>query len=171
MPARRPGKITLHLDDENIQPIADGSDLITVIASVTDESGNIKRLNNYHIKFSVEGEARLVANEETHTNPRPVEWGTAPILLRTTLRPGKVKVRAEVDFPGIQMPIQGELEFTVLPASVPAIYNMEERTGVYQLGSISDNNRKDNTEERNRLNRELKNVERQQSEFGERGLK
>ena len=171
MPARRPGKITLHLDDENIQPIADGSDLITVIASVTDENGNIKRLNNYHIKFSVEGEARLVANEETHTNPRPVEWGTAPILLRTTLRPGKVKVRAEVDFPGIQMPIQGELEFTVLPASVPAIYNMEERTGVYQLGSISDNNRKDNTEERNRLNRELKNVERQQSEFGEGGLK
>ena len=62
---RRPGKITLHLDDENIQPIADGSDLITVIASVTDENGNIKRLNNYHIKFSVEGEARLVANEET----------------------------------------------------------------------------------------------------------
>lgn len=171
MPARRPGKITLHLDDENIQPIADGSDLITVIASVTDENGNIKRLNNYHIKFSVEGEARLVANEETHTNPRPVEWGTAPILLRTTLRPGKVKVRAEVDFLGIQMPIQGKLEFTVLPASVPAIYDMEERTGVYQPGSISDNNRKDNTEERNRLNRELKNVERQQSEFGEGGLK
>ena len=75
-----------------------------VYLDLLDENGNIKRLNNYHIKFSVEGEARLVANEETHTNPRPVEWGTAPILLRTTLRPGKVKVRAEVDFPGIQMP-------------------------------------------------------------------
>lgn len=51
MPARRPSKIILWADNEGTETIADGSDLITVIAAIADENGNIKRLNNYHIKF------------------------------------------------------------------------------------------------------------------------
>ncbi len=164
VPARRPAKIMLRLDSENIPPIADGSDLVTVIAAVTDEQGTVKRLNNYHIRFSVEGEARLVADERTHTNPRAVEWGTAPVLLRTTLRPGKVKVTAEVDFEGKQMPLRGELEFEVLPSPHRAIYDEEERTGVNDFGSIGESL---NEVERQKLNEELKKVERQQTEFGE----
>lgn len=165
MPARRPAKIELRLDDEHIAPIADGSDLVTVIASVTDEQGTVKRLNNYHIRFSIEGEGRLVANEATHTNPRAVEWGTAPVLVRTTLRPGKVKVRAAVDSPGLQMPLQGELEFEVLPALYGAIYNEEDRAGVSELISTGDSG--EEVEQRSRLNQELKSVELQQTEFGE----
>ena len=165
MPARRPAKIALRLDSEEINPIADGSDLVTVIASIIDERGTVKRLNNYHIRFSVEGEGRLVANESTHTNPRAVEWGTAPVLLRTTLRPGKVKVTAEVDFQGMQTPLRGELEFEVLPAPYKFIYDEEERTGVNELG-LTDKVLND-AEERYKLNEELKKVERQQTEFGE----
>lgn len=167
MPARRPAKIMLTLDDENIQPIADGSDLITVIASVTDENGNVKRLNNYHIQFTVEGEARPVADEKSHTNPRAVEWGTAPILLRTTLRAGKVKVIAKVDYPGLQMPLQGELVFDVMPSPISSIYDKEERVGVTPWSNNVNNNKNISDEERKKLNLELKNVERQQSEFGE----
>lgn len=164
-PARRPAKIVLQLDTEGIGPVADGSDLVTVIASVTDEDGLVKRLNNYHIRFSVEGEGRLLADESSHTNPRPVEWGTAPVLLRTTLRPGKVKIKAEVDSPGLQMPLRGELEFDVLPATHVSIYDEEEREGV--MRPVSTVNRSNETEMRNKLNQELKNVERQQTEFGE----
>ena len=164
-PARRPAKIVLQLDTEGIDPVADGSDLVTVIASVTDEDGVVKRLNNYHIRFSVEGEGRLLADESSHTNPRPVEWGTAPVLLRTTLRPGKVKIKAEVDSPGLQMPLRGELEFDVLPATHVSIYDEEERGGV--MRPVSTVNRSNETEMRNKLNQELKNVERQQTEFGE----
>ena len=50
MPARRPSQIILWADNEGTETIADGSDLITVIAAIADENGNIKRLNNYHIK-------------------------------------------------------------------------------------------------------------------------
>ena len=167
MPARRPAKIMLTLDDENIQPIADGSDLITVIASVTDENGNVKRLNNYHIQFTVEGEARPVADEKSHTNPRAVEWGTAPILLRTTLRAGKVKVIAKVDYPGLQMPLPGELVFDVMPSPISSIYDKEERVGVTPWSNNVNDNKNISDEERKKLNLELKNVERQQSEFGE----
>lgn len=55
MPARRPSKLLLWADNENVEMTADGSDLVTVIAAVADDKGNIKRLNNYHIKFEVEG--------------------------------------------------------------------------------------------------------------------
>ena len=62
---------------------ADGSDIVTVIAAIADENGNIKRLNNYEVKFEIEGQGQLVADEETFTNPRPVLWGTAPVLVRS----------------------------------------------------------------------------------------
>lgn len=73
-PTRRPSKLLLWADDEKVQMKADGSDIVTVIAAIADENGNIKRLNNYEIKFEIEGQGQLVADEETFTNPRPVLW-------------------------------------------------------------------------------------------------
>lgn len=96
MPARRPSKIILWADNEGTETIADGSDLITVIAAIADENGNIKRLNNYHIKFEIEGPGELVASKETFTNPREVQWGTAPILVRAKAQTGNIKVKASV---------------------------------------------------------------------------
>ena len=92
MPARRPSKIILWADNEGTETIADGSDLITVIAAIADENGNIKRLNNYHIKFEIEGPGELVASKETFTNPREVQWGTAPILVRAKAQTGNINV-------------------------------------------------------------------------------
>lgn len=60
-PARRPAKLLLWADDEKVQMKADGSDIVTVIAAIADENGNIKRLNNYEVKFEIEGQGQLVA--------------------------------------------------------------------------------------------------------------
>ena len=48
----------VRLDNENVSLKADGSDFVTVVAAVADKNGNIKRLNNYNIRFSIEGEGR-----------------------------------------------------------------------------------------------------------------
>ena len=163
-PSRRPAGIRLHLDDESVAPVADGADLVTVVASVVDEHGQVKRLNNYHVRFHVEGEARLVADEHTHTNPRAVQWGTAPVLLRTTQVPGLVRVRAEVDFSGMQSPASAVLEFTTLPAKVVSVYDSEERKGVHPL---MEKNVGKNESLRKGLQEQLREVERQQTAFGE----
>lgn len=104
MPSRRPSRLLLWADDERVELTADGSDLLTVVAAVADDNGNIKRLNNYEIKFEIEGPGELVTNEETFTNPRPVLWGTAPVLVRATTTPGEIKVRASVVWSGKHTP-------------------------------------------------------------------
>ena len=57
-PARRPSKLVLWVDNEGVDMVVDGSDIVTVVAAITDEKGNIKRLNNGMIKFEIEGEGR-----------------------------------------------------------------------------------------------------------------
>ena len=85
VPARRPEKILLWMDNEGTDLKADGSDFVTVVAAVADKNGNIKRLNNYNIRFSIEGEGRLLGGPGVLANPVPVKWGTAPVLVQSTL--------------------------------------------------------------------------------------
>ena len=68
----------LWADDEKVSMKANGSDIMTVIAAIADDNGNIKRLNNYEITFEIEGPGQLIADSKTFTNPAPVRWGTAP---------------------------------------------------------------------------------------------
>ena len=74
---------------------------------------------------------------------------------------------AKVDYPGLQMPLQGELVFDVMPSPISSIYDKEERVGVTPWSNNVNDNKNISDEERKKLNLELKNVERQQSEFGE----
>lgn len=120
-PARRPTRLLLWADDEDVALRADGSDVVTVVAAVADENGNIKRLNNSMVRFEVSGEGQLVANAETFTNPRAVQWGTAPVLLRATTRPGRIVVRASIVGEGVRRPASAELVLQSQPASVPLI--------------------------------------------------
>ena len=108
-PARRPAKLLLWADDEGVPLQADGSDMVVVVAAIADEQGNIKRLNNYEVRFEVEGPASLVADAATFTNPRPVSWGTAPVLVRSTSTAGEIKVRASVVWQGRHTPLPAEL--------------------------------------------------------------
>ena len=179
-PARRPSRIQLWADSENMKLEANGADYVTVVATITDDKGNIKRLNNSNIRFEIEGEGELVGGADIMANPRPVQWGTAPILVKSTTNPGKIKIRASVIREGTQMPLAGTLELESYPASVPMIFDRNEipKDGSLQkLLTPSSDSKNDSRymEEIKRLEKELnryklKEVEQQQSDFEEKNL-
>ena len=173
-PARRPEKILLWVDHEGIDLKADGSDIATVVAAIADKNGNIKRLNNYSIKFNVEGEARIIGDVGIGINPTPVKWGTAPVLIQSTLKPGKVKITASVWFKGSQMPTSAVLELESKPATYSMVYS-EKEASLIPMTSFSDKstNKTDiDVKEELRIkqvnNQKLKEVEQQQTDFGEK---
>lgn len=42
-PSNRAERVILTLDDENVDLVANGSDFVTVVASIADSKGNVKR--------------------------------------------------------------------------------------------------------------------------------
>lgn len=164
-PARRPSKILLWLDDEGVSMNADGSDMVTVVAAIADEQGNIKRLNNYAISFSISGPGVLVADEPTFTNPRQVQWGTAPVLIRSTTEAGVIKVKATVQFEGTHTPVAAEIEIPSLKperAWVADAHELELQNRLQlQKQTLSTAKKKVDATIRERL----KEVEKQQAEF------
>lgn len=170
MPARRPSKIILWADNEGTETIADGSDLITVIAAIADENGNIKRLNNYHIKFEIEGPGELVTSKETFTNPREVQWGTAPILVRAKAQTGNIKVKASVVPNGTHTPMSAELIIPTTKAIHSLIadedeLNLQLKTHRNQQNLSSYDRGQSSDEARKQSQMRLKEVEKQQSDF------
>lgn len=172
MPARRPSQIKLWADNESMQTTADGSDLITIVAAITDDNGNIKRLNNCHIKFEIEGPGELVASEETFTNPRAVQWGTAPILVRAKAQEGSIKIKASVVPSGIHTPVSAELVIPTTKAAHPFIADKNELNLLLNSSGKRENQSSVNQadEEMRKQQQEqsrmkLKEVEQQQSDF------
>lgn len=168
MPSRRSTKLRLKLDTEGKQLVADGSDFIVVVAEVTDDSGNVRRLAKENIVFSIEGEGEIVGDASIHANPRPVEFGTAPLLVRSTGRAGKVKVTAHVQFEGTHAPTSAEIEFESIPCQLPFCH-IEQQQDTVLKRVVSDreqdsvNSRRFSEEEKKQM---LDEVEKQQTEFG-----
>lgn len=189
-PSRRPAKLLLWIDDEGMGQEADGSDVVTVVAAVSDPDGHIKRLNNDFITFSIEGEGRLLGSAERMTNPAPVRWGTAPVLVQSTLQPGKIRVTARVSFAGSQRPVSATVEWNSRPAGMPSVYDPAEAaagrsgkegedlrgisgdtqmSGEEASGAFPEAARQEIERLRQELNAlKLKEVERQQKAFGEK---
>ena len=175
-PARRPERLLIWADHEGKELKADGSDLITVVAAVADKDGNIKHLNNYQIQFQIEGEGRIVGDETISANPAPVKWGTAPVLIQSTTKPGKIRVIASVRWKGSQMPTSAVLELESKPADHPMIYAESEAECIGRTMSHAESISESATTvdleaERNRKaenDRKLKEVEKQQADFGEK---
>ena len=175
-PARRPEKLLLWVDNEGVNLKADGSDFVTVVAAVADKNGNIKRLNNYYVKFHVEGEGRLLGDASILANPAPVKWGTAPVLIQSTLKPGKIKVIASVLFEGSQMPTSAVLELESVLTEHPLLYSEKEAVLISSASAtgLGGTTVKSAAElEQERLQKEqnmqkLKEVEQQQEDFGEK---
>ncbi len=172
MPARRPSQIKLWADNEGMQTTADGSDLITVVAAITDDNGNIKRLNNCHIKFEIEGPGELVASEETFTNPRAVQWGTAPILVRAKAQEGSIKIKASVVPSGIHTPVSAELVIPTAKAAHPFIADKNELNLLLNgsgkrenQSSVNQANEEMRKQQQEQSRMKLKEVEQQQSDF------
>ena len=164
MPSRRSTKLRLYTDWEGKPLVADGSDFIVVVAEVTDDNGNVRRLANENIVFTVEGEGEIIGDASIHANPRPVEWGSAPVLIRSTRTPGKIRISARVEFPGTHAPTPAEIEIESVPAPFKAVYRDER-----QIGQISGANRVNTAgsalsdDEKRRI---LEEVDLQQQEFG-----
>jgi beta-galactosidase len=124
-PARRSSKLVLWADNEGMDLHADGSDIVTIICAVEDENGMIKRLNNERILFRVEGEGQLLGNEQNGGNPVSISWGTAPILLRATTKPGDIKIYASVVNSGDVTPKPAELILHSVTSEYPLLFEQK----------------------------------------------
>lgn len=119
MPSRRSTKLRLYADERGRQLVTDGSDFIVVVCEVTDDSGNVRRLAKDQIRFTIEGPAQIIGDgTDIGANPREVEWGSAPILVRSTTQPGKIRIHADVTYPGTHTPTPATLEIESVPASI-----------------------------------------------------
>ena len=164
MPSRRSTKLRLYVDHSGKQLTADGSDFIVVVAEVTDDSGNVRRLAKDNIVFRVEGEGEIIGDHQIGANPRAVEWGSAPVLIRSTTKTGKIKVKAHVQFEGTHAPTAAEIELESIPSSLPFNY-LAQKTA-----SDTNNHRKTEKESAKFTDEQkqkmLDEVEKQQTEFG-----
>ena len=161
-PTRRPSKIKLWVDNEGTALHADGSDMVTVVAGISDDQGNIKRLNNEHVLFTVEGEGRIVGDQESFSNPVEVKWGTAPVLIQSTTKAGKIKVRASVVWQGKATPVDGYIEIESVKPEYPLIGSEKEMNAIPKGGvgmRLQGDPKVKSSKEK------LKEVEKQQADF------
>lgn len=169
MPSRRSTKLQLRVDYQNSPLVADGSDFIVVVAEVTDDSGNVRRLAKENVVFTVEGEGEIIGDATIGANPRAVEFGSAPVLIRSTRKAGKIKVKARVQYEGTHAPTPAEIEFESVPSLLPACFTEQTRqtdaASTAKGQSASSEKKILSEEEKQKL---LIEVERQQTEFGEK---
>ena len=135
MPSRRSTKLRLYADEMGKPLVADGSDFIVVVCEVTDDLGHVRRLAKENIVFSVEGEGEIIGDANINANPRAVEWGSAPVLIRSTKKAGKIKVKAEVQFPGVHAPTPAELEIESITNDLPMCF-MEQSQSTQQVQNL-----------------------------------
>ncbi len=170
MPSRRSTHIRLYADEMGKPLVADGSDFIVVVAEVTDDSGNVRRNAREHISFMVEGEGAIIGDSHIMANPRVVEWGSAPVLVRSTHTAGDIRIIAYPTYEGTYAPSADTLVIhsipydgtscftecsTTTPSTNAATYTQKNanRAG---SGMMSEEERRKNLEE----------VEKQQQDFG-----
>ena len=167
MPARRSTKLRLYADEMGRQLVADGSDFIVVVAEVTDDEGHVRRQAREHITFKVEGEGTIIGDASIAANPRQVEWGSAPVLVRSTHKAGKIRIIAHSTFEGVHVPKADTLVIESVAPQMPQCYS--EQATPTSLSSLSSPRSPSNpinpiSDEQRR--RELEEVERQQQDFG-----
>ncbi len=170
MPSRRSTKIRLSADEMGKPLVADGSDFIVVVAEITDDNGNVRRLAREHVTFTVEGEGCLIGDESTAANPRAVEWGSAPALVRSTQQSGKIRIIARATFEGPHAPAADTLEIEsvpyegkMCPGSSSIAAKSGRRPGWRNAGGRYVPTQVMSEEERRRS---LEEVEKQQQDFG-----
>lgn len=166
MPSRRSTKIRLYADEMGKKLVADGSDFLVVVAEITDDNGNVRRLARESVLFSVEGEGSIIGDASILANPRTVEWGSAPILVRSTNTAGKITITARPLFEGVYAPAADTLTIESVPATLPTCYRDKPTQRITAAHSTAVSGTQQSTmtdEERRKI---LDEVERQQKEFG-----
>jgi len=169
-PSRRSTRLRLRADTIGHPFTADGSDFVVVMAEVTDDEGNVRRLAREDVRFTVEGEGRLLipdAQADADGACRvPVEYGTAPVLVQSTHRAGSVTIHAHVVTEGAVAPQPATLTLTTQPNPMPECYLTDglagRRAGQKALPPSSPS-----TLSTDALREALDEVGRQQEAFGE----
>ena len=162
MPSRRSTKLRLYVDEMGKKLVADGSDFVVVVCEVTDDLGHVRRLAKENIHFTVEGEGEIIGDASINANPRAAEWGSAPVLIRSTRQAGKIKIKAEVQFSGVHAPTPAELEIESVPYNLPMCFN--ETAVTHHPSSITHHPSPTLSDaEKTKL---LQEVEAQQADFG-----
>lgn len=171
----RPARLELLVDTLGASPVANGGDLVVVVAQMVDAKGTVKRLNNTIVRFEIEGEGRLLGTEALQTNPMPVKWGEAPILVQTTTTPGKITVRAQLILQGDNTPLSGQISFETRKPDYGMLYSTEELQALTPVVKLQAEDTADAATQAQTLQRvqeelqnRLKEVERQQEAFGEK---
>ena len=180
MPARRSTKLRLYADEMGKKLVADGSDFIVVVAEVTDDKGHVRRQAREHVTFTVEGEGTIIGDASIMANPRVVEWGSAPVLVRATHAAGQIRIIARPTYEGIHAPTADTLVIESIPSRlspIPSLRGRGEDSSIENLGVQGHysppykggGGAAGSTEaERRRM---LEEVERQQQDFGIQDVK
>lgn len=153
---RRTG-LDLRLDTLRTDLIADGSELVVAVATLTDDAGTPKHLASERIRFAVKGPAEIVDTEDGRLNPQLTRYGEAVILLRMGTTPGKVTLRAEVERHGTHVTGSAALTFETKAPTIPHIY--DSPAPLARTAPLSIQKRASPID--------LREVESQQSAFGE----
>ena len=119
---RRTG-LDLRLDAMRTDLVADGSELVVAVATLTDADGTPKHLATERIRFAVEGPAEIVDTEDRALNPQQTRYGEAVVLLRLGTQPGAVTLRAEIDRPGRNVSGAAALTFHTKPSPIPLLFD------------------------------------------------
>ena len=122
-PVGRKRRLVLKVDDSGLQPVADGSDITTVVAYLVDAGGAIKRLSDEYIKFTVNGEGEIIEDENIGVNPQKLLWGEAVALVRSGTEPGIIRLKAELIRDGINSPDFAEIEFSTIKSTHEFLYD------------------------------------------------
>ncbi len=178
LPSTRATRLVLVPDFSGTPLLADGSDIVTVVAYLVDGKNQIKRLNDSEVKFTVTGEGQVLGDASIAANPRRLEWGSAPALIRATTKAGEINIKAEIITKGVHVPQSAELTikstttgqdfiYSELP-EMPKVEAESTETAKMDIDSkkkLKELNKKLQKTE-NELNKlKLKEVERQQTEF------
>jgi len=133
-------KLVLEYDLCSMPLQADGGDFIPVVARIEDKNGEVVRLTDDHIRFTVEGPAELIGGDIEGINPQPLRWGEAAILLRAGIEPGTITVRAESAHPGVCKPLPGEITLESV-ASHQALHFTERAESPFQRDALESHAR------------------------------
>ncbi|MEC8134119.1 MAG: hypothetical protein VX046_04645, partial [Bacteroidota bacterium] len=115
-PVGRKRRLILKIDNSNIQAVADGSDITTVVAYLVDAGGAVKRLSDEFVRFSVEGEGELVGDDKAYIQTQKLLWGEAVALVRSSTKAGEIRVHAKLLEDGINIPEFAEIKFNTTTA-------------------------------------------------------
>lgn len=166
IPAFRPAALKLSTDIEPAEMLADGSTVIPVTVSLTDEFGNIKRLNKQADVFSVEGEGRLINNPEILENPKKIEWGTGVALIKTNLTAGRIKIMAMPLLIGSNTVKGDTLIINTIPPVLPSVYEQNDASNLEIYNTpTSPAGHNTNAIDAAKQKEQLKKVEEDQKKF------